>query len=204
MVLVKVCGITNVRDALGAAQAGTDAVGFIFAKSLRRITPAAAKRIAAKLPDHVEKIGVFVNEKPSVIRRIAKQCGLSAVQLHGDESPSDVRMLKDLYVLKAFRVDKSFDPAVLKRYAAARAFLFDTKEPGAYGGTGKTFDWKILERAAVRKPVVLSGGLNTKNVARAVRSVRPFAVDVSSGVERAPGKKNIRLVREFIRNAKKV
>lgn len=204
MVLVKICGITNGKDAVAAAEAGADALGFVFAKSPRRVTPAIARKIAALLPDHVEKIGVFVNEKPSVVRRVARLCRLSAVQLHGDESPADVRALKDLHVLKAFRVDGGFDPAVLGRYGAARAFLFDAKVPGAYGGTGKTFDWKILKRAAVRKPVVLSGGLNAKNVARAVKSVRPFAVDVSSGVEKSPGKKDPRLVKEFIRNAKKV
>lgn len=202
--LVKICGITNIKDAAGAAGAGADAVGFVFAKSPRRVSPAVAKRIAASLPREIEKIGVFVNEKPSIVRAIAKRCGLSAVQLHGDESPADVRALKDLHVLKAFRVDGDFDPSVLRRYGAAKAFLFDTKTRGAYGGTGKTFDWKILIRAAVRKPVILSGGLSVKNVARAVKAVRPFAVDVSSGVERAPGKKNLRLVREFIRNAKKV
>lgn len=200
--LVKVCGITNVRDAAGAAEAGADAIGFVFAQSPRRVTPAAAKKIAASVSPDVEKIGVFVNEKPSVIRRIARQCGLAAVQLHGDETPADVRALKDLHVLKAFRVDGSFDARVLKKYGAAKAFLFDTKARGAYGGTGKTFDWKILKRAAVKKPVVLSGGLNPKNVARAARTVRPFAVDVSSGVEKAPGKKDLRLVKEFIRNAK--
>jgi len=203
-VLVKICGITSVKDAVAAAEAGADAVGFVFAKSPRRIAPADARRIAASLPRDVEKIGVFVNEKLSVIRKVARQCRLSAVQLHGDESPRDVRALKGLHVLKAFRIDENFDPDVLKRYRSAKAFLFDTKVPGAYGGTGKTFDWKILIRAAVEKPVILSGGLNAKNVARAVKMVRPFAVDVSSGVERGPGKKNIRLVREFIRNAKKV
>lgn len=202
--LVKICGITNVKDAIAAAEAGADAVGFVFAKSSRRVSPEKAERIAASLSRDVEKIGVFVNEKPSTVRKIARQCGLSAVQLHGDESPADVKALKDLHVLKAFRVDKNFDPAVLKLYGAAKAFLFDTKAPGVYGGTGKAFDWKILKRTAVKKPVILSGGLNAANVARAVKTVHPFAVDVSSGVERAPGKKNLRLVREFIRNAKKV
>lgn len=201
--LVKVCGITNVRDAAGAAEAGADAIGFVFAKSPRRVTPAAAKKIAASVPADVEKIGVFVNEKPSIVRRIAKQCGLAAVQLHGDESPADVKALKGLHVLKAFRVGADFDARVLRKYGAAKAFLFDAKAPGAYGGTGKTFDWKILKRAAVKKPVVLSGGLNPKNVARAVKTARPFAVDVSTGVEKTPGKKDLRLVREFIQNAKK-
>lgn len=201
--LVKVCGITNVADARAAVKAGADALGFIFAESPRRVTPAAVKRISKAVPADVEKIGVFVNEKPAVVRRVAKACGLAAVQLHGDESPADVRALKKLHVLKAFRVDGRFDASVLKHYGAAKAFLFDTKAEGVYGGTGKTFDWKVLKRAGAKRPVVLSGGLNPKNVARAVRTVRPFAVDVSSGVERSPGKKDHRLVKEFVRNAKK-
>ncbi|MGH7198942.1 MAG: phosphoribosylanthranilate isomerase [Candidatus Omnitrophota bacterium] len=201
MVRVKVCGITNLRDAVTAVEAGADALGFVFAPSPRRVTPARARKIIRAVGPWVASVGVFVNEKVEKVRRVALFCGLSAVQLHGDESAPYAKKLSPLKVIKAFRVSKPGDLRGIEAYDAD-AYLFDTKVEGLYGGTGKRFDWRILKRRKLTKPVILSGGLNPKNVRQAVRERRPYGVDVSSGVERSPGKKDARLVREFIRRAK--
>jgi phosphoribosylanthranilate isomerase len=201
VVRVKVCGITNRRDAKAAVEAGADALGFVFAPSPRRVTPGRAREIIREVGPWVAAVGVFVNERPERIRRVALFCGLSAVQLHGDESAACARKLRPLKVIKAFRVAAPRDLRTLRGYPAD-AYLFDTKVKGVYGGSGKSFDWKILKALRTKAPVILSGGLGPRNVARAVRLVRPYGVDASSSLEKAPGKKDATLVREFIRRAK--
>jgi len=184
-----------------AVEAGADALGFVFAQSPRRVTPAQARKIVLAVGPWITTVGVFVNEKLEKVRQIASFCGLSAVQLHGDESAAYAKKLAPLKVIKVFRVSGPQDLRDVGRYGTT-AYLFDTKVKGLHGGTGKSFDWKILKKLRTGKPVILSGGLGPKNVDRALRVFHPYGVDVSSGVEKAPGKKDAKLVREFIRRAK--
>ena len=202
MVKVKICGITNAVDARQALDCGADALGFVFAESPRKVSVDQASSIIRSLESQVVVVGVFVNESAFRIKKIAKICALSAVQLHGNEAPGLIEKLRPLKVIKAFRVCSKRDLPKSKIYSAD-AFLIDTKVEGRLGGTGKTFDWTILSHFKSDRPIILSGGLQPTNVRRAVRVARPYAVDVSSGVEKFPGKKDPRKVREFILNAKK-
>jgi phosphoribosylanthranilate isomerase len=199
---VKICGITNADDARAAVEAGADAIGLIFAPgSPRRIGLHAAREIAAAAPAHVKKVGVFVDEAVKTIVRLAREVPLDLVQLHGAESPEFARLV-EVPVIKAVRVRGAIDVEQLRAYKAS-AILLDTYVEGAHGGTGRTFDWD-LARPIVEAglPVLLSGGLTPENVAEAVRRVRPWGVDVSSGVEARPGRKNHDQVRAFIANAR--
>ncbi|HBT83248.1 MAG TPA: phosphoribosylanthranilate isomerase [Desulfuromonas sp.] len=201
MVKVKICGITSVEDALQAAACGADALGLVFyAKSPRCVTPEAARAIIATLPPFVTSVGLFVNEAPTRIRKIADFCGLDVIQLHGDEGPADCDFAPRR-TIKALRVK---DAASLDGHAAFQtsALLLDTWVADAYGGTGASFNWDLAAGVARQRPVILAGGLSVQNVAEAVRSVHPYAVDVSSGVEAAPGQKDPEKVAAFIRRAK--
>ncbi|MCI0403708.1 MAG: phosphoribosylanthranilate isomerase [Acidobacteria bacterium] len=205
MVRVKVCGITTLDDALVAAAAGADALGFNFwPESPRYLEPARAAEIIALLPPFVAAVGVFVNEPPRSVERIAQAAGVRAVQLHGDEPPQDVDMLTatGLTVVKAFRVGRQFRAQALKQYAGAGAFLLDASVKGKRGGTGKSFDWKKARGANRYGRVLLAGGLTAENVAEAVREAQPFGVDVCTGVESKPGVKDHSLLRDFVRAAK--
>ncbi len=202
MTRVKICGITNQGDAEHAVRCGADALGFIFAKSPRRIRVSEAKKIVRSLGPWVATVGIFVNEKPKEVLRIARECCLTAVQLHGDEDPRYLKSLGGLRSIKAFRVGEDFDAKCLNKFPAD-AFLFDSKVAGAPGGTGRRFDWEILKLELPEKPFIISGGLDPENVREAVRFFAPYGVDVSSGVESAPGKKDPKRVKEFIVNAKK-
>jgi phosphoribosylanthranilate isomerase len=205
MVRVKVCGVTTLDDALVAAVAGADALGFNFwPESPRYLEPARAAEIVALLPPFVTAVGVFVNEPPRSVERMAQAAGVRAVQLHGDEPPQDVEMLAatGLTVVKAFRVGRQFRAQTLKHYASAGAFLLDASVKGKRGGTGKSFDWKKARGANRFGRVLLAGGLTVENVAEAVQAAQPFGVDVCSGVESKPGVKDHARVREFIRAAK--
>jgi len=203
MPLVKICGITNLEDALVAVEYGADALGFVFAKSPRQVSVSQVVKIISKLPPFVGKIGVFVNESPSHVAKIAKECGLTAVQLHGEEIPELVSGLHPLSVIKAIRVKDEKDIKILSAYGNAAAFLLDTFVASKKGGTGKVFDWKLaLLAKKFGKPIILSGGLNEKNVKDAVKKVAPYCVDVSSGVESKPGKKDHKKMKAFIKNAK--
>lgn len=202
MVKVKVCGITNLRDAQAAAGFGADALGFIFADSPRRISPEKAQAIIRKLGPFVTTVGVFVNRPVREILQTAEALGLDAVQLHGDETETYTKKLGCCKVIKAFRVGEGTDWNRIHRFPAD-AYLFDTKIPGRYGGSGRTFDWKPLKRRNFPRPVILSGGLNPGNVAAAIRMLLPYGVDVSSGVEKKPGIKDHALLSAFIKNAKK-
>lgn len=203
MLKVKICGITNYGDAAAAVDAGADALGFVFVReSPRFIKPPEAAGIIRKLPPFVATVGVFVNEPPNEIERTASAAGLTAVQLHGEEPALACSELK-LRVVKAFRVRSLSSLESFDQYRdVVSAFLLDTYSEGAYGGTGKIFDWDIALEAKRYGRIILAGGLNPDNVADAVRHVRPFAVDVSSGVEASRGKKDHALVKLFIERAK--
>jgi phosphoribosylanthranilate isomerase len=203
MTRVKVCGITNLEDALAALDAGAHMLGFNFyARSPRYVTPAAARRIIESLPEGVSCVGVFVNESaPAEVERIARGAGLGAVQLHGDETPDYCQSLCGLTTIKALRVGADYNVETAAAFDTD-AVLLDAYVAGARGGTGHTFDWAhaSLTRESVRK-LFLAGGLTPDNIAAAVAAVRPYAVDVCSGVETSPGRKSIELMRRFVRAA---
>jgi phosphoribosylanthranilate isomerase len=201
MVRIKICGITNVEDAMVAVEAGADVLGFVFyEKSLRFINPVRAAEIISRLPPFIQTVGLFVNEDSEKINWTADYCGLDLVQLHGDESPEDCLEV-NRRVIKAFRVQNivSIDP--LNMYQVS-GYLLDAWSPDAYGGTGRTFNWELAEAARKFGPIILAGGLSPENIAEAIKSVKPYGVDVSSGVESAPGKKDAAMVKEFIRIVK--
>ncbi|MCI0346117.1 MAG: phosphoribosylanthranilate isomerase [Chloroflexi bacterium] len=200
-VRVKICGVTTLEDALAAAAAGADLVGFNFwAGSKRRIGVAAAARIAARLPPTIVKVGVFVDAPRPEIERTIDAVALDAVQLHGQEPPEDCEGFR-VKVVKAIGARAAEDlPGAAARYRVDYVLL-DADAGSQYGGTGRSFDWGRAVGVAPGR-LFLAGGLDLENVAAAVRRVRPYAVDVASGVETAPGKKDARKVREFIEHAK--
>jgi len=189
---VKICGITNWTDAKAAMDAGADALGFNFyAKSPRKISISHAREIIRHMPKHVSAVGVFVNAPETEVLRTASAVRLNVIQLHGDESPRTVKRLsRHLPVIKAFRVGAGFRTKHLQKYGDAAAFLLDGFDTKARGGTGKTFRWRIANQAKQFGPIILAGGLKKENVAAAIHEVQPFAVDVCSGVEAAPRKKD--------------
>lgn len=205
MVRVKICGITNWPDARLACDAGAHALGFNFyPPSPRALSPAAAWEIRRRLPPFLEAVGVFVNWEPAAVGSLAASLRLQAAQLHGDETPKSVAALaRRIAVIKALRVDGSFSLARLAKYRAAAAFLLDGSRAGQYGGTGQTVDWEVARRAAQSRLIILAGGLTPENVAEAIRVVRPYAVDVASGVESQPGKKDPVKLREFVQEAER-
>jgi phosphoribosylanthranilate isomerase len=205
MIRIKICGITNLADAKAATDAGANALGFNFyEKSLRRVVTADAAQIRSKLPKEVEAVGVFVNAKPADISSLRAFVRFDTAQLHGDETPEIVsRVASSLPVIKAFRVDANFAAAVLNRYSDVFAFLLDAARAGQYGGTGQTTDWDFARRAATAHRIILSGGLKVENVAEAIRVVRPYGVDVASGLETKPGKKDHAKLKEFIEEVRR-
>lgn len=199
MVRIKICGITNTGDALIAAELGAHALGFIFyPKSPRYVAPDKARHIIGQLPPFVATVGVFVDEDAATVREIASLAGLDWLQLHGSESPDYCRSL-GRRVIKGFRVKGDEIFSQLTEYkGAAQAFLLDAYKPGTPGGTGETFDWAIARQARKCGPIILAGGLTPENVTEAIRVAQPQAVDVASGVEAAPGKKDPERLRAFI------
>jgi phosphoribosylanthranilate isomerase len=186
-----------------AADLGADALGFIFVPSSPRyIPPEKAAAITAHLPESLVRVGVFVNAGRREILETVEKAGVNCLQLHGDESPDDVKDFA-LPVWKAFRISDRFDPQALDAYSA-EAYLLDTFSPDSYGGTGRTFDWNIARRLNTDRKIILSGGLNPENIARAVEHIRPYGVDVNSGVEQQPGKKNAELLRRLFVNIRNV
>ncbi len=202
-VKVKVCGITRPADAIAAAAFGADALGLIFAKSPRRVTPREARRISDAVGPLVTRVGVFVNEPVKQVIAIMREAHLDVAQLHGAESPEDCAKLLAAGirgVIKVFHIGEDFAPKQLGRYAV-QAHLLETASRTA-GGSGKTWDWSRLARTRFSIPIIVTGGLNPSNVRTAVLTLRPYAVDVSSGVEKKPGIKDHKLMEKFIRHAK--
>jgi phosphoribosylanthranilate isomerase len=200
MVRVKICGITTMDDALAAVHCGADALGFVFAEgSPRRVEPDRAKAIIGALPPFVQCVGVFVDTPADTIAQIQDHCGLDLVQLHHEESAEMIshwgrRAIKAVQVQgPSPEQEKAFLPATL---------LLDSYHPHKHGGTGRTFDWSLVQELARQRPVILAGGLTAENVAEAVRMVRPYAVDVSSGVERSPGRKDPDKMAAFVQSVK--
>jgi phosphoribosylanthranilate isomerase len=204
---IKICGITNREDAEVAVAAGADAVGFVmFRKSPRWVEPAMARSIIAGLPPFVLPVGVFVNEEAERVRVLMDECGLALAQLHGDESALYCEHL-GRPALKAIRLKDRGTFLALAEFqglANVRGVLIDTFSDQAYGGTGKTVDWTLAQEAARSTPIILAGGLTPANVAEAIALVRPYGVDVSSGVEQSPGKKDPEKVKAFIQAARLV
>ena len=198
--IIKICGITNLEDALGAVEAGADALGFNFyRRSPRYIAPVEARRIIERLPETLMTVGVFVNEgEPERVANLASEVGLRAVQLHGDESAAYCRTFGERFVIKALRVGERFAPEEAAEYGVD-AILLDAFAPDARGGTGRIFDWQIARRVKELVPrLFLAGGLSPENVSEAIRTVEPYGVDACSSLESEPGRKSLARVRAFV------
>ncbi len=204
MTLIKICGITNKIDAVYACELGVDMLGFVFYKlSKRSVDVKTASQIIGELPAPIWKVGVFVDEDRDKVREIAQDARVDTLQFHGDETPEYCSAFrKDYRVIKAFRLRAREDLKIINSYDAD-LYLLDTYKPGEHGGTGGTFDWNILRDFEFLKPVILSGGLNLDNVARAISEVAPYCVDISTGAEESPGKKSPELLRKFVREVRK-
>jgi len=195
---VKICGITSLEDAEVAIIAGADAIGFIFYPgSPRYVTPDRAREISGKLPERICRVGVFVDHDAEEVRRIVQFCGLDLIQLHGNESPDYCSAFSPSVLIKAVSIQKEEDLAFLKNYPV-RAILVDAHDPVRRGGTGKTCDWNLARKAGENHRLILSGGLNPQNIFSAIEAVRPLAVDIGSGVESRPGKKDPEKIKELM------
>ena len=200
-VKVKVCGMTSLKDALVAVEVGADAVGFIFyKKSPRSVTMKTVREIVLELPPFVDTVGVFVDETAEQVNKIADYCNLDIIQLHGDESPTYCKKIRRK-VIKAFRIKDMQSVKKISNFQVS-GFLLDTFSDNLHGGTGKVFDWNLALPAKKFGPVIMAGGLTPNNVQQAVRQIRPYGVDVCSGVESEPGIKDHKKVRAFLNNAK--
>jgi phosphoribosylanthranilate isomerase len=197
MIRVKFCGITNIDDALKACELGVDALGFVFAKSKRQISPEKAAEIIEKLPPLISTVGVFVDEDIDIVKDIKEKCRLDYIQLHGDETSDYCRLLNG----KIIKTIKNNIETI--SYYEVSCILLDTYVPGVSGGTGKVYDWSLaLKAKKYNKPIILAGGLTPENVAEAVRKVKPYGVDVSSGIEKSPGEKNYKKMKEFMKRVR--
>src|SRR5579884_169997 len=211
---IKICGTTNLEDAIAAVEAGAEALGFIFAPSPRRISPKDAARIIRELPAKVEKVGVFVNQHAAIIRRTRDEASLTGIQLHGDEDAEFVRELRQalapeaMRVIKAVKVREGFESGIaeFEGDGAPDAFLLDSGSGDARGGTGKRFDWEqhagVIRLLSKRHRIVVGGGLTPETVGSAIAQFAPYGVDVVSGVEREPGHKDHAKVKAFIAAAR--
>ena len=204
-VAVKICGITDYEDASIAVELGVDALGFIFADSPRQITPQKARDIISAMPPFVKTVGVFVDEGPAAIKEIIHDCGLDLVQLHGDESPDLCCELMP-YTIKALRIKDESSLRTSRIYQGkVRALLLDTYSKDKAGGTGKTFNWQLaIKIKKLGIPIILAGGLGPSNIDDAVSTVRPYAVDVNSGVEERPGKKSHTLMKDLMEKVRRI
>lgn len=200
---MKICGITRLQDGLAAAKMGADMVGFVFAKSPRRVAPEAAAEIISKLPRDVEKVGVFVEEPAQRVNDVTDRCGLTIVQLHGEEPPEFYRAVT-VPVIKVFSLGRGPAPDPARYVDEVDYFLLDTFVPGLAGGTGRSFDWSLARGFGGSVPTIVAGGLNPENVRQAIKAASPFAVDVASGIESSPGIKDRAKMAEFINRAKEV
>ncbi|HOK87744.1 MAG TPA: phosphoribosylanthranilate isomerase [Fervidobacterium sp.] len=204
MIRIKVCGITNLQDAVSICKEGVDALGFILSDSPRRIELPKAYEISNALPPFVSRVAVVVNPTEAQLREIEESRVFDYVQLHGSEDAELIKKCR-LKVIKAIKLDSEKDcKDILVYQDLVDYFLFDTKTQNAIGGTGRTFDWRILEKVKLKRPFILAGGLGPENIAEAIEKVRPNAVDLNSRVEKYPGKKDIELVRKTIRKIREV
>jgi len=198
LIYIKICGITEVDDAVKIAELGINALGFIFyPKSKRYILPDKAKEIIDCLPPFISTVGVFVNEKKESVIDVLNRCPIDILQFHGDETPEYCSQFNKRFI-KAFRVNEDFSFDVFLKFPAS-AFLLDSLVAGEYGGTGVVFDWDVAVRAKKYGKIILSGGLNPENLSSAVAKVSPYGIDISSGVEIKPGKKDISKVKEIVK-----
>ena len=204
-VAVKICGITDYEDASIAVELGAGALGFIFADSPRQITPQKARDIIRAMPPFVKTVGVFVDEGPAAIKEIIHYCGLDLVQHHGDESPDLCCELMP-YTIKALRIKDESSLRTSRIYhGKVRALLLDTYSKDKAGGTGKTFNWQLaIKIKKLGIPIILAGGLGPANIDGAVSTVRPYAVDVNSGVEERPGKKSHTLMKDLMEKVRRI
>jgi phosphoribosylanthranilate isomerase len=200
MIWIKICGITNIEDALRASSLGVDALGFIFAPSPRRVEPAVAKKIILSIPKTLSKVGVFVDEDPKEVLRVAEYCGLNALQFNGRESPEYCQKFFHT-VFKAIHIKDFENLKDMEKYHNV-SILLDTYHPMKFGGTGNSFPWEVAIKAKEKRDFILSGGLNPLNVREAIMKVRPFGVDVCSGVESGPGKKDLSKMIEFVKEVR--
>jgi len=204
-VAVKICGITDYEDASIAVELGAGVLGFIFARSPRQITPQKARDIISAMPPFVKTVGVFVDEEPAAIKEMIHYCGLDLVQLHGDESPDLCCELMP-YTIKALRIKDESSLRTSRIYhGKVRALLLDTYSKDKAGGSGKTFDWQLaIKIKKLGIPIILAGGLEPSNIDDAVSTVRPYAVDVNSGVEERPGKKSRALMKDLMEKMRRI
>jgi len=211
LVKVKICGLTNIEDALKACEYGADLLGFVFAEgSPRSVGPETVKDILEAIPKGVGKAGLFKDDTLEEVEKCVLSCGLDHIQLHGDESPAYCAELKEtmrkeaksISIIKTFKVKDKILGLPVEAYVEADYYLFDTFHENMMGGTGIKFDWSVVRDFKGDRPFFLAGGLNPLNVAEAVREVNPYGVDVSSGVEESAGKKDENKLKEFIQNAK--
>ncbi len=199
MVKIKICGITNLEDAAACANYGADALGFVFAESPRKISKFRCREIIDRLPPFVTVVGLFANQSKEDISDIIKFCPLDVLQFHGDESP-EFCLSFNKRTIKAFRIFNQRDIKLLDNYNVS-AYLLDSYDGKKLGGTGKTFDWKLI-KGVTNKRIILAGGLNSSNVGNAISECSPYGVDVSSGVEKSPGIKDHRKIAEFIKRSR--
>jgi phosphoribosylanthranilate isomerase len=205
MVKIKICGITNVQDARWVANLGADYLGLNFAKeSKRKISLQKAQEIVQVVPPYIKKVGLFLNEEPKIVDKILSLCNLDLLQFHGEEAPDYCNQFKGkAEIIKAFRIKDEESLAQIPQYDVDY-YLLDAFVEQQPGGTGTTFDWDLaLKVKQFERPIFLAGGLNPENVLEAIKKVEPFAVDVSSGVENSPRRKDVKLMQEFIRQARK-
>jgi len=204
-VAVKICGITDYEDASIAVELGAAALGFIFAHSPRQVTPQKARDIISAIPPFVKTVGIFVNQDPIEINKVMRYCGLDLVQLHGDESPDFCDELMP-YTIKALRIKDEASLRTAQAYRGkVRALLLDTYSKEKAGGTGETFDWQLaIKIKKLGIPIILAGGLGPSNIEGAISIVRPYAVDVNSGVEKRPGKKSHSLIKDLMEKVKRI
>lgn len=202
---IKFCGITNKEDALFAAALNVDMLGFVFYKNSRRcVDTKTAKDIINELPPFVAKVGVFVDEDKARVVEMAEECSLDILQFHGRERPDYCAGFKDSYkVIKAFRIKGADSLKQINDYDVDY-YMLDAYSQKKIGGTGKNFDWKIAQNFELLKPVILSGGLTPENVADAIRILSPYGVDVSSGIERSPGRKDPVLMKKFVERVRQI
>lgn len=203
MTKIKICGITNLKDALNAVKCGADAIGFVFAPGKRKITPTEAVLITKRIAPFINCVGVFVNAPKKEVLKIIRNCRIDTLQFHGEEDNKYCAFFqKYCKIIKAFRIKNSSSLKKIKTYKNVDSYLFDTFEKNKSGGTGNTFDQNILKNKKFGKPIIISGGLNSSNVSKTIRALTPYGVDVSSSIEYKPGKKSARLMSEFVKSVK--